>query len=424
MRRLSFVVALCLLLWGASVRGQEQRTLRILWMGSDADQHIFDLVQNEFIADFEAENPNVAVEFQTANWDEGRGLIFEAAQNGTLPDLAMVGARWVPEFVSEGLVEPLDPYFERAFLARFVPALMKEGASYDGRIFGLPLQTSTRALFYNTELFEQAGITQAPRTWEDLRAAAQAVSALGEDIYGFGLQGGGGIETNTYFYYFVWGNGGDLYTGGNTLSALNEAPAVEALTFLQSLIDDGLTQPDPASEQWRDRVDVEALFKKGQLGMVISGTWFVNVLGNDVPDLPFEVTPLPYNTTPATYGVTDTLIMFQSSPEKELAWSFLQFLYDEGRRETFVNTVGILPELSSLATGNRVLLENPQFAMFMDELPTARFEPLHIHSETISQIVIAAVRSVYEGEAEPQAALDEAADAINEFLQAPTRRWD
>jgi len=411
--------ALAMLIPLASLHAQSPRVLRVMWMKSGSDaQELLDLVE-QFAAEFEAQNAGTDVQVEFVDWSDGRQTILDRMNAGNPPDLAVIGARWVPEFVSLGYIEPLDRYIEPGFRSRFIPGIINEGAVYQGQTFGLPVNTATRALFYNRAIFAQAGLDAAPQSWDDLLAAGTAIGAAGFD--GFGLQGGGGLETNTYFYYFVWGNGGNLYNEGNTESAINSPEAVEALAFLQTMIADGATQDTPASPDYDRRAKLEDAFMQGTLGMVISGPWFINRLRSNAPEIDFGVAPLPHNTTPATYGVIDTLVMMSTATDKSLAWQYLEFLYDEERRLAYHRIGGFLPELSLLAP--ELAADDADFAVFLDLLPQARFEPLHIHSEDIAQIVIDAVRAVYLGEAEPQDALDAAAYAIGELLNTTTAGW-
>ena len=291
---------------------------------------------------------------------------------------------------------------------------------YLGQTFGLPVNTSTRAMYYNKSIFEEAGVASPPETWDELLTVGQSIGEAG--YAGFGLQGGNGLETNTYFYYFVWGNGGDLYDSAQSNSALNSPEAVEALGFMQTLIEEGATQDNVTSDDYNRRAGLEADFMDGELAMVISGPWFIGRLRNDVPDLDFGVAPIPYNTTPATYGVIDTIVMTRTSQHKDQAWEFLQFLYEDERRLAYHTTGGFLPETSAVAE-NPVFSEDEDFAVFLSLLPDARFEPLHIQSEIIAQAVIDAVREVYLEEKDPQTALSDAVMDIDGLLRTAVAGW-
>lgn len=399
----------------------ESTTLSILWMRPIQEDSI--KLVDQFAIDFENENPGINIDLKMVDWADGRASIINAVNEGSPPDIAMIGARWVPEYVSLGIIEPLDRYLTRDFRRRFVQSIINEGAIFQGRTFGLPVATSTRALYYNKDLFKAAGIAEPPKTWDDLLAAGKAINALKQDgVYGFGLQGGGGLETNTYFYYFVWGNGGDLYNTGRTGSVLNEPAAVGALEFLQKMVNEGATQPNPTSKDYERRRNLEDMFQAGKLGMVISGPWFAPRLNNDAPDINFGLAPIPYNTTPSTYGVMDALVILKTSQQKDLAWKFMEFLYQTERRQAYAQTEGLLPELIEVAA-MPAFAEDKNFAVFLSLLPDARFEPLHIQSEQIAQQVIVAVQAVYEGKTDAKSALDNAVNEINKLLTSSSVGW-
>jgi len=187
-------------------------------------------------------------------------------------------------------------------------------------------------------------------------------------------------------------------------------------------VDENATQPNPTSADYERRRGLEDLFQAGKLGMMISGPWFIGRLRSEAPDLNFGIAPIPYNSVPATYGVIDTLVMFSTAQDKDLAWKFLEFLYTPERRLQYTKTLGVLPEMTSIAESPD-FAGDPDFAVFLSLLPDARFEPLHNQSEKISQEVIKTIMAVYNGEKEPQAALDEAATSVNELLQVTVAGW-
>lgn len=427
MRRIRFWLVLLFLLTLTPAQAQDN-TLRVLWMHAPADEDLYEDVLDVFVEEYEALNPETEVEIILVDWAIGQDAIKRSLNTGDPPDIAVIGARWVPEFVSLGIIEPLDRYITPDFRAEFIPAIIDEGAVYQGRLFGLPIATSTRALFYNQDLFAQAGldVDKPPQTWDDLTEAARRITdyanRTGEPVYGFGLQGGGGVETNTYFYYFVWGNGGDIYDPTRTQSALDAPEAVDALRYVRGLIDAGFTQPAPTDIAYERRRGVEDLFQAGRLGMVISGPWFVNRLRAEAPELNFGVAPLPYKTTPVTYGVMDAITILRTSTNKTRAWDFLRFLYAPERRLLYTGQLGVLPELQTVAD-DPVFAQDPEYAVFLSLLDQARFEPPHIQSEAIAQIVIDALRGVYQGEADPQDALDAASAEIDTLLGGAVAGW-
>ena len=129
---------------------------------------------------FEAANPGTDIRIEVVPWDAlGQRLASDIAA-GTNPDIAVAGTLWLVDFVKRDAVEPLDGFITDAFRARFVEPFLS-AAVMDGKIYGLPIAASARALFYNKELFAKAGIAEAPKTWDELKAAAEKISAPGSE---------------------------------------------------------------------------------------------------------------------------------------------------------------------------------------------------------------------------------------------------
>lgn len=372
----------------------------------------------DVIRAFEAENPDIQVNLYIFTWDEGRQKIADMIADGKPPTLARVATRWIPEYVAAGLLEPVDGYMTPEFRAQFIPLLINEGSQYEGRTFGLPITVSSRAFYYNKDLFERAGVDSPPEDWDDLQRAAQLVNALGPDIYGFGIQGNQ-LETATYFYYFLWGNGGDILTGDGTRPAFNGVEGQEAITFMKGLIDAGLTQPNPTQS---GRADLETAFVEGKLGMVITGPWLARRLATEAPELDYGLSTIPYQTTPTTLAAQDTLILFKQAKNKEAAWKFVEFLFADRYRLDYALKEGVLPEKTSVAENSQIK-DNPVYGFFMEKLPIGRFEPLNVKSADIATAVAEALQAAYRDEMSPIDALNEAAAQVLHMLSYSATSW-
>jgi multiple sugar transport system substrate-binding protein len=372
----------------------------------------------DVIKDFEAKNPDIKVNLYIYTWDEGRQKIADMVAQGKPPTLARVATRWIPEYVAAGLLEPVDGYMSAEFRSQFIPLLINEGSQYEGRTFGLPITVSSRALYYNKALFKQTGLTTPPNNWDDLRNAASAIHALGADTYGFGIQGNE-AETSTYFYYFLWGNGGDILTKDGTRPAFNGPEGQEAAQFLKGMINDGLTQPNPDAS---GRKDMETAFVNGKLGMVITGPWLARRLATESPSLEYGLSSIPYQTTATTLAAQDTLILFKQAENKDAAWKFVEFLYADEYRLKYALGDGVLPEKISVAKNSQIT-QNPSYNFFMEKLPTGRFEPLNVKSADISTVVAQALQSAYRNEISPLEALNSAAAKVLQMLSYSATSW-
>jgi multiple sugar transport system substrate-binding protein len=283
----------------------------------------------------------------------------------------------------------------------------------DGKTYGLPIAASARALYYNKALFEQAGIAEPPATWEELKAAAQKIDALGEDIYGFGMQGKE-IETDVYFYYAMWSHGGDIIEDDGT-SGLDSQAAIDAANLYKSLVDENLAQPGVTS---MNREDVQNLFKQGKVGMMITAPFLASQIKEEAPDLQYGVAPIPAGPggDQGTYGVTDSIIMFQNSQNKEEAWKFLDFLFQPEQRIEFTKNEGFLPVTQAEAQ-DPFFANDPDLKIFTGLLPNARFAPVIPGWEEIADLTSSALQKIYLGEGEVEATLKDAAARADEILK-------
>lgn len=365
----------------------------------------------EVASAFEESHPDADVQIEVVPWDVLLQKLTTDISGGANADLSIIGTRWLIDFVDQGIAAPLDEYMTDDFNDRFFPVFL-EPSVMDGQTYGLPIAASARAMYYNKSLFEEAGIEEVPGTWEELSAAAEKISALGDDIAGFGLQGKE-IETDVYFYYAFWAHGGELVEDDGT-SGLDTEAGYDAAALYKSMIDAGATQPGVTSY---NREDVQNLFKQGKVGMMITAPFLSNQIAEEAPDLDYGVAAIPAGPEGdrGTYGVTDSIIMFENSQNKDLAWEFLDTLFTTEWRAEFTSGEGFLPVNPEVAEMPE-FAENEDLKEFTALLPDARFAPVIPGWEEIASITSDAVQTIYLGNAEPQGALDQAAQEINGIL--------
>ena len=361
--------------------------------------------------EFEAANPGTDIQIEVVPWDVLQQKLTTDISGNANADLAIIGTRWLIDYVSEGVAAPLDSYITPDFKARFIDTFLSPSVM-DGATYGLPIAASARAMYYNKTLFEQAGIAEPPKNWDEVAAAAEKIKALGGDSYGFGLQGKE-IETDVYFYYAFWSQGGNLIDADGT-SGLDSEAAYKAAEIYKSLIDKGLTEPGVTS---LNREDVQNLFKQGRVGMMITAPFLSNQIKEEAPDLQYGVTAIPAGPTGdrGTYGVTDSIILFENSQNKETAWKFLDYIFTTDKRVEFDENEGFLP-VNAEEAKMPMFAENADLKAFAELLPDARFAPVIAGWEEIASVTSNALQRIYLGEGEIKAELDAAAAEIDGII--------
>ena len=373
---------------------------------SDQTMGIFEHMK----ADFEAAHPDVDIKLEDVSWDNLQQRLTTDIAGGTAPDIAIIGTRWLLDYAANDIAEPIDDYMTPEFKAKFIEAFLAPSV-IDGVTYGLPVAASARAMYYNKDLLAKAGVQEPPKTWDQLVEDAKAVKEKGGGAYGFGLQGKE-IETDVYWYYALWTHGGDLIVDDK--SGIASDAGVKSAELYKSMIDQSLTQPGPTGS---NRQDVESLFKQGRAAMILSGPWLRGQIKDEAPDLNYGLAALPEAGTPATYGVTDTIMIFKSSQHKDLAWKFLEeSAFSTKNRTEFSSKEGFLPVLKSVEEAPE-FADNPQLKVFTSLLPNAKFAPLIPNWEMASDAATAALQRIYQGEAEPKAALTAAAEKIDQAIK-------
>jgi multiple sugar transport system substrate-binding protein len=363
---------------------------------------------------FEAEHPDIQVELQQLTWQSGQEKITAAAAAGNPPDLCELGSTWFAKFAGNGTLADLTAYAD----SLRPDYRMWDACTYDGRIYGLPWVIGTRALFVNVDLMRRAGLDpdHLPETWDDLLVFAAKVNALGDQIYGYGLNSGERYVQFKKFMPFAWGNGGTVLSPDGRRCAFNEPPVLEALRFYLKLKPYSLLEKQEVLDQ---------AFKDGRIGAMISGSWMLRTIPRDAPDLNYAVAlvprPAPERGSHASFGGGEVLVVFRRSPRQEAALELARYLI--GARQAMVvakDQMSVLPAAVS-AEKNPYFTENPKMAVFMDQLRTAVFPPNVESWLRIEDVVDASLEKAVFGKVEPDAALDEACRAIDAILAEPAQ---
>jgi multiple sugar transport system substrate-binding protein len=390
---------------GGVVTAADNEEVNLRFLFPEYSAKTVDLM-TEVVNDFNAENAgSIKVSLETSPWDKMHDKLVVSMGSGQAPCVFGYATRWISEFGALDQLAPLDEYVTGGFKDSFTPALLDAGV-LDGVTYGIPVAVSARLLFYNEDLFADAGLS-APTNWDELMAAG-IDTANPPNNYGLGVPASG-IEVDTYFDYFLWNNGGDILDE-NGKSRLSEPESVAALQFLVNLVDADGSQPKPNGFT---REQIIEMFKGGQLSMYPTGPWLNAMIAADNPTLNYGFVPFPVSgdNPPKTVAVTDSLGLSAACENKAEAWQFVEFMYQEDYRQKFDEVEGMLPELQSVSQSD--YYQAPEYKPFVDSLANAKFQPQHPKFEQIQQIMTVAVQKAIGGEATPQEALDEATQKID-----------
>jgi arabinogalactan oligomer/maltooligosaccharide transport system substrate-binding protein len=216
------------------------------------------------VKEFEAANKGIKVTYVNVPFDQAQNKFDTAAGSKGAPDVMRSEVGWTPAFAKKGYFLPLDGTEALADQAKFQPSLIKQ-AQYDGKTYGVPLVTDTLALVYNKALFKQAGITEAPKTWDELKADAAKVKDKTK------ADGYWGSTQAYYAQTFLYGEGTDTVDASAKKITVGSDAAKKAYgTWLSLFSGKGLHKADTTADAY---AHIQDAFVNGKVASIIQGPW-------------------------------------------------------------------------------------------------------------------------------------------------------
>lgn len=360
------------------------------------------------IDQFEAENPGVKVKVEQLTWQSGLEKIQAAIASGTQPDLCELGSTWLPRFSYEGVLMDMSDVFEEVG----DDYLMWESTRWQGRVYGLPWVQGSRVLFFNRELFRRAGMDPdvAPVTWDQLIEASRKVHALGDDVYGFGLNLGERYVLYKKFMAFAWGNGGRILDDDGTVR-VNEPETLDALEYYMRLSQYALKEKQEVLDHH---------FKSGKLGMQISGAWNLRNYKVEAPNLDYGVALVPRPSAQegshASFAGAEILVVFERSGRKELSVKLARFLQSYPQAKALSLAAESVFPTAKQALQDSVFAGDERMKVFIEQSFTSRTAPAHPGWVEMEDVLNRAIEEVLYGRRAPRWCLDTAADEIKSIV--------
>ena len=343
--------------------------------GSDGDSQTLNLLVPSYsdntkglwedtIKGFEDENPDITVKLEVQSWDNINDVVRTKVQSGDAPDILNIDA--FAGFAADDLLYQAGDVISEDTAADFQDSFV-ENASIDGEQYGLPLIASARTLFANTDLMKQAGVSEAPKTWDELLDASKKISELGGGVSGYGMPLGS-EEAQAETSIWAFGNGASW--GDSSEITVDTPEALEAAAFMKKMIDEGATQDNPGAT---NRTPLINVFVQGKIGFIEALPPTVSQIELENPDLSYELAPIPTNDgSEVTLGVADHLMAFKNDGDKQDSIrTFLDYFYSADVYTNFVKTENFLPVTKS----GSEQLDSPDMKVFLDALPNAQFYP-------------------------------------------------
>lgn len=322
----------------------------------------------DFVESFNAEHPDINLNVEVVSWNDIYTVVNTRIQGNNAPDILNIDV--FADYQADGLLLPAQDYVSEETYSKMYPSFLEQ-SEVDGTVWAVPDLASARAMYYNKDILDAAGV-EVPTTWEELTAACEAIKAYDDTIYPWGIDMTTD-EGQAAFAYYTWNNGGG-FVDENGDWALNSDANVEAIEYAIGLVNDGYTNSDPANDT---RYDLQDMFGAGQVAMLIAPNSLPTYIADGGHEVNYGVASIPTNSGESvSAGVMDRFMCFDNGySDEELAaiTEFFDYFYEDERYSDWVLMEGFLP--ATMAGGEAVAAADESMAAWVDIVGSSKFYP-------------------------------------------------
>lgn len=360
---------------------------------------------------FNASQDRITVQMNTVQWGQYYQRVAAAVHAGKGPDVGALQIDQLSTQAARQTLNPLDDVLDDlGVVAEDFPSEVWDNGEFRGSRYGVPLDVHSLAVYSNRGMLEGAGLGAVPTSGDEYLAyLTEAAGAGVEQPFWMPNR----WPAHLMFLSLLWQFGGEPYERDGTRATFDSDAGVEALSWMRSVVDQGLSPADVA-------VDSQYVAFKDDRGAVTwDGIWQINDLRDNAPDLDWAIGPVPtVGPEPAVWASSHQLVVFrQRDPDDarlQASKAFLRYIVENSAGWA---AAGMIPA-SSAAREEREFLDSPQAAI-NDVVPTMRFlPPVPALGDVQAQTLELAVSDVVLGRAEAADALSGAAETATALMEA------
>ena len=379
-----------LLLWPALAAAQKEI---VVWHGYRGDEKTaFEKVVNQF----NQSGKGIQVTTLAVPYDAFADKITAAVPRGKGPDVFIFAQDRLGGWIAAGnTVEPLDFFLDDKVKGRYLKTTL-DAMTYQGTVYGLPLNFKVLTLYYNKKL-----VATPPKTTGELVALAKKNTNAASGRFGL-------VYWYSDFYYhsaLMNGFGGGVFAGRKP--TLSSPQNVQSLELLRKWMDQGFMPEEPSTAL------ITSLFNDGKAAMVFSGPWFLGEIKDGVD---FGLAPLPKideaGGKPMRPWITvEGVYIAAPSKNKDAAYDFIQYLTDVPAGKVLALEGRQTPANKAVYSDPKVAAD-PILKAFRQQVDTAVPMPNLPEMTMVWSPATTAMNTIVKKTATPKQALDRAQQEV------------
>ncbi|MGX6600864.1 extracellular solute-binding protein [Micromonosporaceae bacterium Da 78-11] len=403
--------------------GDKAKTITVAYQKFGTFKQLDDLMA-KVKGEYEQAHPGTTVKLvpiEAAENDYYTKLSLMNRSPNTAPDVLYEDTFLVNTDIKAGFLAPLDDYLAKwSDWNQFTDASKTAAKALDGKTYGVPMGTDTRALWYNKDLFAQAGlpVPWQPKTWDEVLAAARTIKAKLPKVTPLNVYSGKGAgegATMQGFEMLLYGTGDELYDSAANKWVVASPGFTDSLTFLKTIFDEKLApHPQDALDPNFGTQVTSDLLPNGKLAIDLDGSWQSGTwLPTGTKPWPQWSTVLGQAKMPTQHGQAPgatsmsggwVLSVGAHAQDKQAAFDYVSLALNKENSTAYDIAAGQIAERADVAADPEYLKANPTLQFFTDLVEVTHFRPAYPDYPHVSDAIQVAMEAVMTGQLSVQQA--------------------
>lgn len=338
----------------------------------DNDKEVLTPVLEDF-----TEKTGVEVDLEVIGWSDLQTRIQTAVTSGQAPDVVNIGNTWAVSLQATGAFLPLDDAAMDAIggADKFVETALETGGAPDTDPTSVPLYGLAYGLYYNKQMFADAGL-EPPTTWEEMVTAAKALTDPAAGVYGMALAAGSYTENNHFAFINATQNGADLFDDEGNPTFTEDGVVDGIVRYLDLMQAEDVV--NPANAQYDNATFAVADFATGKAAMILNqNNANATIEANGMAPDAYGVVPFPApadaESDVASHVAGINISVFGNTEHPDEALAFVEHMTSPEVQETLGRPFSSLPVLKDATA---VFTDDPELAETFTQIYNERSAPL------------------------------------------------
>ncbi|MEU3336511.1 sugar ABC transporter substrate-binding protein [Streptomyces sp. NPDC006668] len=312
----------------------------------------------------------IKVKLEVVPWSDLLNRILTATTSGQGPDVLNIGNTWSASLQATGALLPWDAknFAKIGGKDRFVDSALGSTGAEGKDPAAVPLYSMAYALYYNKQIFADAGISKPPATWAELVADGKKIQAKGKSA--LGAEGSNLSENIHHVFVFAKQHGADFFTADGKADFTNDGVVTAVKQYVDLMAKDKVIPTGDAEYAQNQSVSD---FAKGKQAMLLWQSAAANLKSQGMDASAYGIAPVPVQSgTPGTGTQVNSMVaginlaVFKNSHNLDGATKFVKFMTSDEEQKILNTAYSSIPPVK--AAQEDATFNSPSNAVLKDTL--------------------------------------------------------